>query len=31
MHIKEEVINGTEKVNQVLVATLSCEAETRSP
>lgn len=29
MHIKKEVVNGTEKVNQVLVVTLSCETETR--
>jgi len=29
MHIKKEVVNGTGKVNQVLVVTISCETETR--
>lgn len=29
MHIKKEVVNGTGKVNQALVVTLSCETETR--
>lgn len=29
MHRKKEVVNGTEKVNQVLVVTLSCETESR--
>lgn len=29
MCIKKEVVNGAEKVNQVLVGTLSCETETR--